>query len=92
MPPPPAGGHPRGRRCLSGGFEEMAEIKVGDLVSWQSGEKTKVGVVKAVAEDGTCTIDLSTRAGRFEEHIRASRLTRITSTIEPEPPQGTEGD
>lgn len=62
----------------------MADIKVGDLVRWQSGGKTKVGVVKTVNEDGTCTIDLTTQAGRFDERIRAARLERITSTIESE--------
>lgn len=66
----------------------MEEIKVGDLVSWKAGQKTKVGVVRAMHQDGSCTIDLSTAAGRFEERIGAARLTRLTSTVEPsqEPP------
>jgi hypothetical protein len=59
----------------------MTEIREGDLVSWQSADKNRVGVVKVVNTDGTCTIDVSTRAGRFEERIRATRLNRITSTI-----------
>ena len=62
----------------------MAEIKVGDLVNWTSGEKTRVGVVKAVNYDNTCTIELTTKAGRFDERISVSRLARITSTIEAE--------
>ena len=62
----------------------MAEINVGDLVSWKSGEQTRVGVVKAVNEDGTCTIDMTVRSGRIDERIRAARLERITSTIESE--------
>lgn len=66
----------------------MADIKVGDLVSWLSGEKTKVGVVKAVNENGTCTVDVSTRSGRFDENIRTERLERITSTVESEAPAG----
>jgi len=61
----------------------MAEITVGDLVSWTAGQKTKVGVVRVVNEDGSCTVDLSTTAGRFEERIGAARLVRLTSTVEP---------
>ena len=66
----------------------MADIRGGDLVSWQTGQKTKVGVVRALNEDGSCTVDMSTPAGRFEERIGAARLTRLTSTVEPaqEPP------
>lgn len=69
----------------------MAEIKVGDLVSWAAGQKTKVGVVRTVNEDGSCTIDLSTTAGRFEERIGAARLVRLTSTVDPsqKPPAPT---
>jgi len=63
----------------------MSDIKVGDLVSWTSNEKTRVGVVRVVHEDGSCTIDCSTQAGRFEQLISGARLQRITSTIEPEP-------
>jgi hypothetical protein len=61
----------------------MSEIEPGDLVRWQSGEKVRVGVVKSVNDDNTCTIDMTTRAGRFEEKIRTSRLERITSTVTP---------
>jgi hypothetical protein len=61
----------------------MSEIESGDLVRWQSGEKVRVGVVKSVNDDNTCTIDMTTRAGRFEEKIRTSRLERITSTVTP---------
>ncbi len=64
----------------------MTEIREGDLVSWRSGERTKVGVVKRVHEDDSCTIDYTTTAGRFEERISSGRLQRITSTIEPEGP------
>ena len=69
----------------------MADFKVGDLVSWSAGQKTKVGVVRAVNEDGSCAVDLSTPAGRFEERIGAARLTRLTSTVEPsqKPPAPT---
>lgn len=62
----------------------MADIRVGDLVSWKSGQRTKVGVVKGVNEDGSCTIDYTTTAGRYEERISGARLQRITSTIESE--------
>jgi hypothetical protein len=55
----------------------MAEIGVGDLVRWQAGQKTKVGVVRVVNSDGSCTVDLSTTAGRFEERIGAARLEQI---------------
>lgn len=70
----------------------MTDIKVGDLVNWQAGQKMKVGVVKGVNDDGSCTIDLTTAAGRFEERISASRLQRLTSTTEPGqavPPEST---
>ncbi len=62
----------------------MAEIKVGDLVNWTSGEKMRAGVVKAVNDDNTCTIELTIKAGRFDERISIPRLARITSTIEAE--------
>jgi hypothetical protein len=61
----------------------MSEIEPGDLVRWQSGEKVRVGVVRSVNDDNTCTIDMTTRAGRFEEKIRTTRLERITSTVKP---------
>jgi uncharacterized protein YijF (DUF1287 family) len=61
----------------------VAAIRAGDLVSWRSGERTKVGVVKCVHEDGSCTVDYTTTAGRFEERISSGRLQRITSTVEP---------
>ncbi|MCX6354358.1 MAG: hypothetical protein NTZ78_05575 [Candidatus Aureabacteria bacterium] len=64
----------------------MAEIKIGDLVSWKAGQKTKVGVVRNVNEDGSCMIDLTTAAGHFEERISGARLSRLTSTTEPEQP------
>ncbi|MCX6357561.1 MAG: hypothetical protein NT045_06785 [Candidatus Aureabacteria bacterium] len=60
----------------------MAEIRVGDLVNWCTGEKTKVGVVRGIDPDGSCVIDVTTAAGRFEERINPSRLTRLTSTTE----------
>jgi hypothetical protein len=62
----------------------VTDIRVGDLVSWTSNEKTRVGVVRIVHEDGSCTIDCTTRAGRFEQRIGGARLQRISSTIEPE--------
>ena len=62
----------------------VTDIKVGDLVSWTSSEKTRVGVVKVAHEDGSCTIDCTTQAGRFEQRISGARLQRITSTTEPE--------
>ncbi|MDD5556159.1 MAG: hypothetical protein PHN82_02800 [bacterium] len=64
----------------------MADIRIGDLVSWKSGQKTKVGVVRQVNEDGSCTIDYTTTTGRFEERIGAGRLERITSTVDGEAP------
>lgn len=67
----------------------MAEIMVGDLVSWTAGQKSKVGVVREVNADGSCTVDLTTTAGRFEERISAARLVRLTSTTSSaqKPPQ-----
>lgn len=61
----------------------MAEIIVGDLVQWTAGQKTKVGVVRVLNPDGSCTVDLTTAAGRFEERISAGRLERLTSTVAP---------
>jgi len=76
-------GFPRG--VIHGGEDwNVTDIKVGDLVSWASNEKTRVGVVSVVHEDGSCTIDLTTQAGRFEQRISGARLHRITSTTEPQ--------
>ena len=66
----------------------MAGITVGDLVSWTAGQKTKVGVVREVNADGSCTVDITTTAGRFEERISAARLERLTSTAAPAQPPG----
>lgn len=62
--------------------EIMSEIKVGDLVQWETGAKTRVGVVKAVNPDGTSIINVPTTEGSREEKIKTERLEVITSTIE----------
>ena len=59
------------------------EIKIGDLVQWESGDRSRVGVVKSVNPDGTCTVSRQTAAGSIEDKIRADRLEVITSTTEP---------
>jgi surface antigen len=61
----------------------MAEIKVGDLVQWEAGERSRAGVVKSVNPDGSCTVSRQTPAGEVEEKIKTGRLETITSTIEP---------
>ncbi len=60
----------------------MSEIKTGDLVQWETGNKTRVGVVKEVREDGTSVINIPTTYGSREETIKTDRLKVITSTIE----------
>ncbi len=62
--------------------EIMSEIKVGDLVQWETGAKTRVGVVKAVNPDGTSIINVPPTEGSREEKIKTERLEVITSTIE----------
>ena len=62
----------------------MEEIKVGDLVQWQTDDRSRVGVVKSVNDDGTCTISRQTASGATEEKIKTERLETITSTVEPE--------
>ncbi len=61
----------------------MDEVEVGDLVRWQAGEKTRVGVIESVNTDGTCTINMKTKGGKRTEKIRTQRLEVITSTIKP---------
>ena len=60
----------------------MSEIKIGDLVQWETGAKTRVGVVKEVNIDGTAVINVPTTDGSREEKIKTERLEVITSTIE----------
>jgi hypothetical protein len=60
----------------------MSEIKIGDLVQWETGAKTRVGVVKEVNMDGTAVINVPTTEGSREEKIKTERLEVITSTIE----------
>ncbi len=60
----------------------MSEIKIGDLVQWETGAKTRVGVVKEVNTDGTAVINVPTTEGSREEKIKTERLEVITSTIE----------
>ncbi|MFH1038902.1 MAG: hypothetical protein V1789_09590 [PVC group bacterium] len=62
--------------------EAMSEIKIGDLVQWATGNKTRVGVVKKVNKDGTSVINIPTTSGSREEKIKTERLKVITSTIE----------
>ena len=61
----------------------MAEIKVGDLVRWETGDRSRVGVVKSVDPDGTCTVNVQTISGSAKEKIKTDRLEVITSTTEP---------
>jgi len=60
----------------------MSDIQIGDLVQWETGDKTRVGVVKEVSTDGTSTINVPTTEGSREEKIKTERLEVITSTIE----------
>jgi len=62
--------------------EIMSEIKIGDLVQWETGDKTRVGVIKEVNMDGTAVINVPTTKGSREEKIKTERLEVITSTIE----------
>jgi len=62
--------------------EIMSEINIGDLVQWETGDKTRVGVVKEVNMDGTSVINVPTTEGSREEKIKTERLEVITSTIE----------
>lgn len=70
--------------------KDITRIEAGDLVKWKTKERTKVGVVLDVEEDGTCTIDISEKGARRTEKIRAQRLELIISTTKPgaetEPP------
>ena len=70
--------------------KDIEQVQVGDLVKWQTKERTKVGVVVSVEEDGTCTIDITEKGVRRTEKIRGQRLEVIISTIKPgaktEPP------
>lgn len=68
--------------------KEVGSVRVGDLVKWQTKERTKVGVVTEIADDGTCTIDITEKGDRRMEKIRAQRLEVIISTTKPGP--GTE--
>jgi len=60
----------------------MSDIQIGDLVQWETGAKTRVGVVKEVSADGTSIINVPTTEGSMEEKIKTERLEVITSTIE----------
>ena len=60
----------------------MSEVKVGDLVRWEAGDKIRVGVIKSIDEDGTCAINVPTTQGSRQEKIRTERLEVITSTVE----------
>ncbi len=62
----------------------MRDIKVGDLVQWDTGVRTRVGVVKKIEAGGTAVINVPTTAGSREEKIKAERLQLITSTVESE--------
>ncbi len=68
----------------------MDGVSIGDLVKWQTTDKTKVGVVESVNEDGTCTISIQTKGGKRAERIRTERLEFITSTIRPQTEPGTQ--
>jgi len=70
------------KRERKGEKEIMSEIKIGDLVQWETGDKTRVGVVKEVNMDGTAVINVPTTEGSREEKIKTKRLEVITSTIE----------
>ena len=63
--------------------KDMSEVKVGDLVQWEAGDKVRVGVVKSVNQDGTCTLSVQGKAGSTEQTVRSERLTTIASTTEP---------
>jgi len=63
---------------------KMSEIKIGDLVQWETGAKTRVGVVKSIDGAGIATINVPTTGGSREERIKSERLQVITSTIESE--------
>ena len=60
--------------------KDITRIEAGDLVKWKTKERTKVGVVLDVEDDGTCTIDISEKGVRRTEKIRAQRLELIIST------------
>ena len=62
----------------------MSTIKIGDLVQWETGAKTRVGVVKSIDGSGIATINVPTTGGSREEKIKSERLQVITSTIESE--------
>lgn len=67
-------------------MEEKREIRFGDLVRWEAGEKMRVGVVTSVGSSGTCSISMMKGKETVMIQIRASRLELIASTIEPEAP------
>lgn len=62
----------------------MDEVKIGDLVQWEAGTRTRVGVVKKVNKDGTCAVSIQVAGTSRQEEIKTKRLTTITSTIRPE--------
>jgi uncharacterized protein YijF (DUF1287 family) len=62
----------------------MADLKVGDLVQWKSGQASRAGVIKKIKPDGTCVVSRQGKGKAEEVVLRASRLERITSTVEPE--------
>jgi hypothetical protein len=63
--------------------EEIVVIRVGDLVRWEAGEKTRAGVVTSANPDGTCSINVQTPVGTIAMRIRSQRLERIVSTVAP---------
>ena len=69
---------------------ETNAVKLGDLVEWQAGEKTRAGVVKSINPDGTCSVSIADQCGTIYQKIRSFRLKRIVSTVEPEPPRPKE--
>ncbi len=62
----------------------MRDIKIGDLVQWETGARIRVGVVKEIGAGGTAVINVPTTGGSREEKIKTERLQLITSTIESE--------
>lgn len=67
-------------------MSENTEVAIvpGDLVQWEAGRKSRVGVVKSVNPDGTSTLSVQRGKDSAEERIKTSRLVRITSTVRPE--------
>ncbi len=60
------------------------DIKAGDLVEWETGARTRVGVVRKIEAGGTAVINVPTTEGSREEKIKVERLRLITSTVESE--------